>query len=327
MITLLSDEIKKIQNEVKTIDDDFKKAFILNVLDTGSLNNISIKWSHNDAFKTNRKELMNQIKRGVRNYKNDWLFDSVNCIIWMQELNRFIKNDNTEFTADDFKHVYTLIRSSYNSAMYAWRWMQSRYQICRNYDDKLRIPMTASMLAAYETSLKICEALIQDELPSYSFTARNSHRMLSKTDTDGRVGLVGVDALANATVNMISTGYPVEFIKESALIDSDDDKIPDTHDNKNAYSDWNKSMTAIRKSYTDSLMLRMLYIAGHMRHDKNDNIIMQSYASDEKVKEWITTHDANVQSDSIENKSSESSEKIETIKENNLISSTLEYIF
>lgn len=326
MITLLSDEIKKIQNEVKTIDDDFKKSFILNVLDANSLNNINIKWSHNGAFKTNRKELMRQIKRGYRNYKNDWLFDAVNCIIWIQELNRFIKNDNTEFTADDFKHVYTLIRSSYNSAMYAWRWMQSRYQ-CRKYDDELRIPMTASMLAAYETSLKICEALIQDELPSYSFTARNSHRMLSKTDTDGRVGLVGVDALANATVNMISTGYPVEFIKESALIDSDDDKIPDTHDNKNAYSDWNKSMTAIRKSYTDSLMLRMLYIAGHMRHDKNDNIIMQSYASDEKVKEWITTHDASIQTDSIENESSESSEKIETIKENNLISSTLEYIF
>ena len=209
-------------------------------------------------------------------------------IITLQELDRFmaLESYGGVFTADDFKRAYALNRSTYNSAMYAWRWLG----MCRSIN---QTPMTVSLLAAEEHSLRICEALVQDAIQGYSFEKHSSDEMQRAGDMlDGRIGLVGVDALGEASKNLAESGMPIEFVKETALMASDDSSIPNTHDNEAERDKWTEKMNRLKQDYMDSLNHRAMYVAYHLRQAEggtsDNDILMQPYTDDETVEAWFS---------------------------------------
>ena len=133
-------------------------------------------------------------------------------MIQMQELEKFMDLDSYDgmFTEDDVIIAYSLGRASYTPAMYASRWL---YCHRSSFD----VPLTVNVMCAFAASFDIAAALMSDEA-DFSFNDMKIGESAYR-NTDGRIGLVGVNALAKGSV-MLADGWPVEYSKETTKMET-----------------------------------------------------------------------------------------------------------
>lgn len=165
----------------------------------------------NAAFKTANinKDAYNSLYNSEKDYIMEGAF---RAMIQMQELEKFMDLDSYDgmFTEDDVIIAYSLGRASYTPAMYASRWL---YCHRSSFD----VPLTANVMCAFSASFDIAAALMSDEA-DFSFNDMKIGESAYR-NTDGRIGLVGVNALAKGSV-MLADGWPVEYSKETTKMET-----------------------------------------------------------------------------------------------------------
>ena len=295
----IPDAFISLANRVEDMEHGCKHAFMRRILTEKSFGFLQF---HEYYGLPRKKPLIESMIGKAVMYDNvdccldDGILSAAYEIISMQELDRFAALESYDgvFTADDFKRAYVLndhFILSYLGQHFSGAVIDPLKWLDRCYSDPI-IPMTVPLLAAEERSLEICEALVQDVVQDFSFEKHSPDEMLRSYESYEFQPTVRVDALGEASKSL-AEGMPIEFVKETALMASDDGSIPGLD-----HIPFLGSASKMKQDYVDSLNHRAMYVAYHLQPYADDGRIfdipvMQPYADDETVEAWFDEMKAN----------------------------------